>query len=122
MPAHRNFDAEMKPIPKEGPTFELGGETFHCLPMPPGGVIARLDGSGMNVANWIRDCLLEHAEVTSHTEEGGTTTVLEDVDDVERWNALMVDKDRPVPVQQLIDILSWLNEEYGERPTRLSRR
>lgn len=37
--------------------------------------------------------------------------------DVQRFRALMRDKRRPVPIDQLGDLVIWLSEELGNRPT-----
>lgn len=121
--ANRNFDLE---LPKyntpvgDGPTFDLGGEKFHCVALPPGGVMSRLTGTGTNVATFIEDCLLEFRIVASVNGDDGDA-VVEKTDDVERWRKLMADKERPMPVELLVDIVIHLSKEYGERPTVRSR-
>lgn len=120
MPAFRNFDNELKPIPKEGPTFQLGGETFHCVPLPNGEVMSRLTGGGLNVATFIEDCLVDGKEIGY--SEDGQDVVLAPTDDIKRWRELMADPERPIPVSNLVDIVLYLAGEYGDRPTLKSRR
>ena len=125
MAATRNFDLEIKdhntPV-GDGPTFILGGETFHCVALPPGGVMSRLTGTGTNVATFIEDCLLEFRAVASLNGDEPMDAVVEKTDDVERWRKLMADKERPIPVELLVDVVIYLSKEYGERPTVRSRR
>lgn len=139
--AHRNFDADADDLPDEGPTFDLGGETFHCVPAPAGGTLARLaaaigrDERGRQVYNlpdmtlFIEDCLID--ETTTITpaqparddhEAVEEQVVVEDADDIERWRTLMSDKKRPIPVKKLADITIWLSNWYSDRPTQPSRR
>jgi hypothetical protein len=40
--------------------------------------------------------------------------------DYERFDALISDPDRSVQIETIMDIVSWLMEVYGERPTRRS--
>lgn len=122
--ANRNFDLELdrytKDLPTEGPTFNLGGEQFHCMPLPPGGVMSRLSGTGTNVATFIEDCLMKFRTIESNGDT--IDAVVEPTDDVERWRKLMADDDRPIPVELLVDVVIYLSKEYGERPTVRSRR
>ena len=118
MTTHRNFDAELRPLPKDGPTFDLGGETFHCVPLPPGEVMSRLTGGGLNVADFIRDCLLTDKIMFDDEDR----EVVEAADDRKRWQELMTDPGRPIPVDKLVDVVIYLAKEYGDRPTLRSSR
>lgn len=124
MAATRNFDNELQTIPDEGPTFTLGKEEFHCLPMPPAEVMARVGAANINVAEWIEDVLVREV-LASHPvgADDGVATVWEPTDDIDRWRALMADPKRPIPVQNVADIVMWLYKEYaGNRPTPRSAR
>jgi hypothetical protein len=141
-----NFDDDIPAGPKEGPTFQLGGEEFRCVPVPPGGAVLRLvsaigrDERGRQVYNlpdinaFIEDCLLEEHVVTQlsqPTDEQGDpdgnadpieVVVTEATDDLARWRVLMGDKKRPIPIKTLGDVLMRLQEHYTERPTERSGR
>lgn len=146
---YRDFDEGAPDLDAvDGPVFVLGGEEFHCLPAAPGGAMLRLvnaigkDARGRTVYNlpdidaFIREVLIEDRLVpaklppAAEGEEGepsGTQVdsgvmVTEPADDVERWEKLMNDKKRPLHIQQLGDLLLWLQGEYTSRPTKQSGR
>lgn len=137
---HRNFDDGAEAIPEFGPSFELGGETFHCVPAAPGAVLARLMASvrvdergrqvydAPNLVLFVEDVLAEEmpveqpATVNEDGSENAPAMVVEPVDDVERWRALMKDKKRPVQIKVIGDIVLWLNGWYTDRPTQPSGR
>lgn len=136
VPLHMDFDEQVPDFAGEvGPTFELGGETFHCLACPPGGVLARLwsasrvDDRGRQVynnpdlINFVADVLADQlpvADVADWDGEGeapAQVMVLEDCDDVARWDTLMADKSRPIPTEVIGNVVMWLAEYYADRPT-----
>lgn len=142
---HRNFDEERAADagPEiDGPTFELGGETFHCMAIPAGGVLPRVlnavrfDDRGRRVYNapdlvrFIEDVLCEEMQVPQAPPPSDDAApalveavmVTQPVDDVERWTALMEDKKRPVPIETLGNVVMWLIEFYTDRPTTPPRR
>lgn len=143
--SHRNFDEDMPRQDDEGPSFKLGDEEFHCMACPPGGVLprvmsaARFDDRGRRVFNapdiamFIEDVLCDEMlvpQAPADTVDGTGAEValvegvmvLQPVDDVERWKALMEDKKRPIPIERLGDIMLWLIEYYTDRPTAPPRR
>lgn len=91
----------------EGISFKLFGEEFHCRPQIPGKVMIDLAAKTADENN-------AAANATVITDF--FTTVLVG-DSVERFNALIEDPDRVVTIDQLMDIVSWLMEQYAERPT-----
>lgn len=139
--SHHNFDDESDDaVKKEGPTFELGGETFHCVPMLPGYALTLLgrfvgtDERGKAVTSsdvtqfmeaticeelWIpvssAAVLVEGNEQTAPVNDDGG--VWEKCDDLDRWRALMADKRRPIHADKLSKIVLWLYGWYTERPT-----
>lgn len=132
---YRDFDEDLD-LPDEGPTFNLGGETFHCVPLPAGATLTRLasaigrDDRGRQVYNlpdmnmFIEDCLIDERSVEVDAEEEGAmpTLVVEPADDIERWRALMNDKKRPIRVKRIAEIVIWLSQVYNEdRPTQRSK-
>lgn len=144
--AFRNFDEDYnaKEIARgEGPVFELGGEEFHCLPVPPAGAVLDLvqaisrDDRGRTVYNvpdidtFIRACLVEKryamqpapADVEGKQDPEAQVEVVEDCDDVARWAALLHDKKRLIPSSVIGDLYLWLQEQYAsDRPTQRSVR
>lgn len=136
---HRNFDAEDWEFPAAGPVFELGGETFHCVPFPAGGTLARLAASvrvndrgvqiydAPNLVNFIEDVLAEElpAEQPLPPEAPADSVPVEEMqpcDDIARWRVLMADKKRPIPLQIVGEIVGWLSNWYTDRPTQPSGR
>lgn len=126
-----DFDEGLDPLPTEGPTFKLGGEEFHCVPLPPAGATLALvravgrDERGRQVYNlpdidaFVHSCLIEKRVVKA---EGSDVEVEEDADDIARWEALLMDKSRPIPISALGGVLMWLQAEYLNRPTGPSAR
>lgn len=141
---HRDFDLDVPSYEGvEGPDFDLGGEHFQCVPQPAGGTLSRLasaigrDDRGRQVYNlpdmtaFIEDCLIEETTTTAPGEpdpdhpdaEVPDVVVVEPADDIARFQVLMADKKRPIPVAVLASITVWLSNYYSEdRPTRPSRR
>lgn len=133
---HRNFDDDAPELPLDGPVFELGGETFHCMPCPPAGVLPRLmaagrvDEHGRQQSNtpdlimFIEDVLADElpVEVKPSAEGEEPSVAFEPCDDIERWRALVKDRRRPVHATVILKIVLWLAEEYAERPTEPSSR
>lgn len=112
-----------RPIPKEGPKFKLYDEVFHCIPAPPGRWSASLVGQ-VNVADTIERVLVREELVEGQNAgEGDDTAVWKPTDDLERWNLLMDDPERPVDADTLIQIVVEIARKYaGNRPTQRSAR
>jgi len=142
-PPHWDFDDEPHDAPKVGPTFTLGGETFHCLPALAGGVLPRLmnavrvDERGRQVYNnpdillFMEDVLAISLPVmieqpVPEDAPDGTEPIeveaWEPCDDVARWDALMFDKARPQELERIGRIMLKLTEFYTNRPTNPSAR
>lgn len=119
---HRSFDltpTESDAEPKEPITFDLSGlgqitkepwkESFTCVPVAPAGVLDDLassmgsDQRGNRV--WNVPSLL-----------GFMRGILVD-EDVDRFEALMRDKDRAVDLKDLGEIMLWVSEELVDRPS-----
>lgn len=142
-PMYFDMDAEAEELPKEGPTFKMGGEEFHCLPMVPGAALNRVmsgvktDASGRNVISlpdvtlFIEECLIDERIIEVPPEKpakagddwvpGEPTVVTEDADDVTRWQKLLEDKKRSPTAKQLYALQGHLIAAYTERPTQASR-
>lgn len=129
--AHRHRDFGSSPgTPKEPITFTLAGETFTALPEAPGAALndlasgITLDEKGYrvysapNLIAFVTAVLVEEEEVEG--EDGTMERV--PTDDVERFLALMRDKRRVVPIDTLGEVVMWLAEEYGDRPSPPSAR
>lgn len=88
-------------------SFRLFGEDFNCRPQIPGKV------------------MLDMAAKTADEENAAANAaVITDFfnvilmgDSLERFNALAEDPDRVVTIEQLMEIVSWLMEQYADRPT-----
>lgn len=88
-------------------TFKLYEEEFHCVPEVQGRVILNLvaDGAGGDPA------------ASSRMIATFFENVLED-ESYTRFDALLNDKHKVVSVETLSEIVSWLMEEYGNRPNQ----
>lgn len=115
-----------------GPEFDLDGESFRCVRVAPPAVLAAMlnsiefGGSGETqfriagilafLGGVVADAVWERS--TETVEEGGQPEwKLVDVDDWSRWQNLVRDRNRQVPIEVLGEIVGWLAEEYLERPT-----
>jgi len=106
---HKNFGSP-KNESLEPLTFDLYDETFTAYPEIQGAKLldfSRLVGSDDQSAS--TGALLDFFE-----------TVLEK-DSYERMQELWDDPERIVPIETLSDIISWLVEEYTDRPTPASK-
>jgi hypothetical protein len=100
----RDFSKKRAPL-----FFELDGERFNCAPAVPVASlqeIARMS-STVTAAN-ASDMLKEFFGVVM------------DADTKERIAVRMMDKVNPLDLDVAIDIMNWLLEEYGMRPTQPS--
>lgn len=139
MATFRNFDTEfpMEERKDSGPTFELGGEHFTCVPVAPAGSVNDLvsgiqsDGGGNeiysipNLVSFMTQVLREREWVSpSDAQYEGGALVGEWVprDDVTRFRRLIYDKDRPIKVEVLGALVIWLAEQLTLRPTTPSGR
>lgn len=123
---HKAFIADDAPEPTEPTTFDLGGthriekdddgnpkrwvETFTCIPVAPAGVLDDLASASTVDSNGNR---VYNARSLVSFFEG----VLID-EDVERFRAIVRDKNRIVPLAQMGDVMIWLAEELTGRPTQ----
>lgn len=90
--------------------FQLYGEKFSCRPSVPGKL------------------MLEFAKRTSdESNTSDNATVLLDFfsavlypESYQRFDVLISDPDRAVSLESLMEIVSWLMETYGSRPTERS--
>lgn len=105
---HRSFSPKNKNDALDPVTFDLAGENFTAYPKLPGAVIL---------------------EFISATDEGSATTAgalikfLKDAMDdgnFSRLNAIFHDKEIMVEIEDIADIVSYLVEEYSDRPTEAS--
>lgn len=123
--AHRKFIDEptQEGDEPEPIAFTLGGvgsidgqkweESFSAVPVAPGGVLDDLTSS-VSLDERTGNTVVHHMRVLQFFRG-----VLID-DDVERFEALVRDKNRVVPLEKLADILAWLTEELTGRPTQPS--
>lgn len=89
-------------------SFKLHGEEFHCSPVIQGKFLLDLvassgeDDDGSNSARMISS-FFEHVLLPESQE---------------RFDALLKDTDRIVPVETLSEIVGWLMSEYTNRPNQ----
>ena len=86
-------------------SFKLHDEEFHCVPRIQGQVLLDLissssDSSAQSSAEIMRIFFQNVLQDESHT----------------RFEALTRDKNKIVEVETLEDFVSWLMEDYGDRP------
>ena len=93
-------NADIEPV-----TFKIHGEEFHCVKQLQGRVLLDI------VAESSSDDPVKTAAVMNKFFD----TVLLDESAV-RFNALLTDKEKIVSVETLAEIVSWLVEEYSDRP------
>ena len=86
-------------------TFKLHGEEFTCVRELQGKVLLDL----------VADSSTEDPAKTAATLTKLFKTVLLD-ESYERFDTLLNDKEKIVPVETLAEITSWLIEEYSDRP------
>lgn len=105
MAKFRDFGAGSDNTPKEPISFKLHGEEFNCIPVIPG------------------KTMLEIVAKSSSENAGDQAAVINEffshvlVDEsLERFNSLVVDKERVVTTETLGEITGWLIEQYTARP------
>lgn len=86
-------------------SFTLHGETFDCVKQIQGKVLLSL----------VKDANANDVARSADTVEKFFDNVLLP-ESAERFNALLVDPNRLVPVETLAEIVNWLMEEYAGRP------
>lgn len=142
----KDFDLDDAPSPDmrtRGPEFRLGGETFRCLPVVPGGLVGDIvlsftQQNGVTMRDvsrciyvieqllverlWVEDGITVDVE---GEPPAGPTGTWEPADDVQRWNALLKSKTVVVEAPKLVAVFDWLLSEYSTlnaRPTQPSGR
>lgn len=107
MARFKDFGAGKPKDKKEPISFALYGEDFQCVPELQGRVILNLVADGAS-----GDPAASSRMITNFFQQ-----VLED-ESYERFDALLNDKHKVVSVETLSEIVSWLMEEYGDRPNQ----
>ena len=85
--------------------FVIHGEEFECIPEIQGKVLLDL------IADSSSDDAVRNAEVSNKFFSKVMTS-----DSYERFNTLLVSKDKIVSVETLGEITGWLVEQYSDRP------
>lgn len=101
---HRSFSAK-RPENLAPLTFDLEGQTFEAHKAIPGAVL--LD-------------LVAHAGDEGGESAGAIVSFFEQAlvpESHERFDALIKDPEAQIPLETLVEILTWLIEEYTSRPT-----
>jgi hypothetical protein len=94
-------------------TFDLGGEEFTCYPEIQGKAILDIMRTAAEGDADTRGVMMA-VSVLDFFEK------VMDASEYERFNKLMEDPKRIVPMDTLSEIMSWLIEEYTDRPTKPS--
>jgi hypothetical protein len=92
---------------REAISFKIFDEEFHCVKAIPGKIMLEL------VSKADSESASDQAEVITNF----FSDVLVD-ESLERFNALIVDKERVVTTETLGEITAWLIEQYGDRPNQ----
>ena len=110
---HKSF--EVKNIDESEPlTFDLGGEEFTCHPEVQGKLILDIIRAASDEKDPDQRGMMMAVGVLDFFEK------VMDAPEYERFNKLMEDPKRIVPMDTLSEIMSWLIEEYTDRPTQPS--
>lgn len=107
MTRFKDFGSDVSAESVEPMSFKLYDEEFHCVPRIQGRVVLNLvaDGASGDPAS------------SSRMITGFFKSALTD-ESYARFDALLNDKDKVVSVEKLSEIVSWLMEEYGNRPNQ----
>jgi hypothetical protein len=92
---------------KEPVSFKIFDEEFLCVSSLPGKILLDLVG---------RSNSKESSDQASMITDFFTSVLLDE--SLERFNKLIVDKERVVTTETLADITGWLVEQYGDRPNQ----
>lgn len=86
-------------------SFKLHDEEFHCVKALPGKVLLDMVS---------RSASENSADQASMINEFFAHALVEE--SYERFNSLIVDKERVISAETLGEITGWLVEQYGDRP------
>lgn len=92
---------------KEPISFKIYDEEFLCVPSLPGKILLDL------VSKSNSDMSSDQASMIT---DFFSSALLDE--SLERFNKLIVDKDRVVTTETLAEITGWLVEQYGDRPNQ----
>ena len=95
-----SIDEKLEPI-----SFKLNDEEFHCVKALPGKVLLE------RVARSTSESPSDQANMVNEFFSHALTD-----ESLERFNALISDKERVVTAETLGEITGWLVEQYGDRP------
>jgi hypothetical protein len=111
-PRHKVFEVvDLDDVDLEPLTFDLGGETFHCAPEVQGATILELMRASANADEDSRGILMA-VSVLDFFE------LCMDEDEHKRFAEFLHNKKKIVRMTTLSEIMSWLIEEYTDRPTQ----
>ncbi len=109
---HKSF--KVKNIEESEPlTFDLGGEEFSCYPEVQGKTILDIMRAASEGDEDTRGVMMAVSVLTFFEK-------VMPPEEYERFGKLMEDPKRIVPMETLSEIMSWLMEEYTDRPTEPS--
>lgn len=105
MSRFKDFGAGSASDTKEPLSFKIHGEDFHCVPEVQGKALLKL----------VSDSSADDPTKAAAAIDTFFDLVLED-ESLVRFNMLVQDKHRIVSVETLTEIISWLMEQYTDRP------
>ena len=107
-PSARDFSRQRKRL-----TFTIDGDTFEAAPALPGDIYAEFVTLYNSTGE--TDTYQEQHDLLKRALE---LALLED--SFQRFTARLKDKTKPIDDDQMADVVLWLLEEYGMRPTQPS--
>lgn len=107
MAKYRDFGSPSIDQVTEPITFKLHDEEFSCVPALPGKILLDLVS---------RSASSEPSDQAQMINEFFAFCLVDE--SLERFNRLIVDKDRIVSAETLGEITGWLVEQYGDRPNQ----
>lgn len=105
MSRFKDFGAGSASDSKEPLVFKIHGEEFHCVPEVQGKALLKL----------VSESSADDPVKAANAIDTFFDLVLQE-ESLERFNSLVQDKHRIVTVETLTEIISWLMEQYTDRP------
>lgn len=105
MAKFKDFGSGTAPVATEVISFKIYDEEFNCLPALQGKVLLGFVAESASTDPIVQSQIIEKFFDYVLTDES-----------LERFNTLLTSKDKIVSVETLGEILSWVVEQYTDRP------